>query len=62
MGRLVTGGVPTHWAVAAFVAASLVVAFMWITLRAINTGQQDRCTTTGACVDAIDSPYALRRP
>lgn len=57
-----TGGVSTHWAVAAFIAACLVVAFMWVTLRAINTGQQDRCTTAGACVDAIDSPYVTWGP
>lgn len=61
MGRLVTGGVPTHWTVAALVAAGIVVAFMWITLRAINTGQQDRCTTANACVDAINTPYVMRR-
>lgn len=57
-----TRGVPIHWAFAGFIAAGIVVAFMWITLRAINTSQRDRCTTIGACVNSIDTPYVMRRP
>ncbi len=52
---------PVPVAAVALVLLGIVIAVTLLVVRQINSGSNLRCTTQGACVDLLDTPYVLRR-
>lgn len=57
-----TRSVPVPLLAFALFAIGCVLVAALIAARQINTGSTARCNAQRACVDAIDTPYVMRRP